>query len=168
MRKDEYYQYFVEGEDERKLVNILKSELKLILPGKVQVFNVTQQKLTKLRMMNLKKGTKVVLVFDTDAGDVAILEQNIDFLTKESVVSEIICITQVRNLEDELKRSCSVKQIKDLLGSRSDRDFKHDLIKEKNLAKKLEKCHFDFDAFWSTRDKESYREIENTAYKIKK
>ena len=79
MGKERYYQYFVEGEDEKKFVDVLKSDLKLIYPGKVQIFNVTQQKLTRLRMMNLKKGTKVVLIFDTDAGNVSILNENIKF-----------------------------------------------------------------------------------------
>ncbi len=83
MGKERYYQYFVEGEDEKKFVDVLKSDLKLIYPGKVQIFNVTQQKLTRLRMMNLKKGTKVVLIFDTDAGNVSILNENIKFLKKE-------------------------------------------------------------------------------------
>ncbi|MCI8293085.1 MAG: hypothetical protein HFH53_06070 [Hespellia sp.] len=167
MRKDQYYQYFVEGEDERKLVNVLKSDLKIIIPGKVQIFNVTQQKLTRLRIMNLRKGTKVVLIFDTDAGNISILKKNITFLEHESIISEIICITQVRNLEDELIRSCSIKQIKDLLGSKSNKDFKHDMIEEKNLGNQLEKCKFNFGLFWNTRDKDEYKEIENTAYKIK-
>lgn len=168
MRKNEYFQYFVEGEDERKLINVLKSDLEFILPGKVQIFNVTQQRLTKLRLMNLKKGTKVVLVFDTDEGNELILRQNIEFLKGADVVSEVICVTQVRNLEDELKRSCKMNQIKDLLGSKSNKDFKHDLIKEKNLAGKLKKSQFNFSKFWDTTDKDRYREIKNEAYKIKK
>lgn len=168
MRKNEYFQYFVEGEDERKLINVLKSDLEFILPGKVQIFNVTQQRLTKLRLMNLKKGTKVVLVFDTDEGNELILRQNIEFLKGADVVSEVICVTQVRNLEDELKRSCKMNQIKDLLGSKSNKDFKHDLIKEKNLAGKLKKFQFNFSKFWDTTDKDRYREIKNEAYKIKK
>lgn len=168
MGKERYYQYFVEGEDEKKFVDVLKSDLKLIYPGKVQIFNVTQQKLTRLRMMNLKKGTKVVLIFDTDAGNVSILNENIAFLRKESVVSDIICITQVQNLEDELKRSCNIRQIKDLLGSKSNSDFKHDLIKEKNLVKKLNDCQFDYNHLWNTNDKGIFKEIENAAYKIKK
>ena len=50
MGKERYYQYFVEGEDEKKFVDVLKSDLKLIYPGKVQIFNVTERKLTGLRM----------------------------------------------------------------------------------------------------------------------
>lgn len=52
MGKEKYYQYFVEGEDEKKLVDVLKSDMKLIVSGKSQVFNVTQQKLMRLRVMN--------------------------------------------------------------------------------------------------------------------
>ncbi len=168
MRKNEYFQYFVEGEDERKLINVLKSDLEFILPRRVQIFNVTQQRLTKLRLMNLKRGTKVVLVFDTDEGNELILRYNIEFLKGADVVSEVICVTQVRNLEDDLKRSCKMNQIKDLLGSKSNKDFKHDLIKEKNLAGKLKKFQFNFSKFWDTIDKDRYREIKNEAYKIKK
>lgn len=92
MGKEKYYQYFVEGEDEKKLVDVLKSDMKLIVSGKSQVFNVTQQKLTRLRVMNLKPGTTVVLIFDADAGNLQILKDNINFLHKEKVVSEVIDI----------------------------------------------------------------------------
>lgn len=51
MRKSRYYHYFVEGEDEEKLLKVLKTDLQLIAPGKVQRFNVIQEKLTKLRLM---------------------------------------------------------------------------------------------------------------------
>lgn len=42
MRKKLRYHYFVEGEDEQRLVNVLKSDLRCIQSGKVQVFNVIQ------------------------------------------------------------------------------------------------------------------------------
>ena len=168
MSKGEYYQYFVEGEDERKLINTLKSDMKLIVPGKVQVFNVAQEKITRLRIMNLKRKTVVVFVFDADAGNLETLRYNIELLKKESVVSEIICIVQVKNLEDELKRSCNIKQIKELLGSKSNKDYKSDLIKEKNLSKKLKEKEFDFSKFWNMNDSEVYKMIRNEAYKIKK
>ena len=51
-------------------------------------------------------------------------------------MSDVICITQVHNLEDELKRSCNIRQIKDLLGSKSNSEFKHDLIKAKKSGQK--------------------------------
>lgn len=168
MSRDKYYQYFVEGEDEKKLIDVLKTDMKLIVAGKTQVFNVTQKKLTKLRVMNLKQGTTVVLVFDADAGNLQILKENIEFLKKESVVSEVICVIQVKNLEDELIRSCNIKQIKELLGSKSAKDYKADLIKEKNLAKKLKERQFNIKYFWNMKDSGKYAEIENEGYKIKK
>lgn len=46
--KREQYHYFVEGEDDRKVVNTLKTDLQWIKPGKVQVFNVIEEELTSL------------------------------------------------------------------------------------------------------------------------
>ena len=65
----EYFQYYVEGEDEEKLVNVLKSDMQCIEAGKVQVLNPVLEKITPLRLRTLKKNTSVVLVFDTDAGE---------------------------------------------------------------------------------------------------
>lgn len=57
MRQCQYYHYFVEGRDEEKIINTLKSDLQLIKAGKVQIFNVVEQKLTKPRLMLLKNNT---------------------------------------------------------------------------------------------------------------
>lgn len=158
-----YYQYFVEGEDEKKLINTLKSEMKVIRSGKVQVFNCVQEKLTRLRLMNLKDGTAVILVFDTDAGNLSILQHNINFLKEQSNISDVICVMQVKNLEDELIRACDIKQIQDLLGTHSTREYKGALIKEKNLCKKLDKHKFDITKFWSAQDNGIYKHIQNQA-----
>lgn len=39
MKKKLKYHHFVGGEDEQRLVNVLKSDLRCIQSGKVQVFN---------------------------------------------------------------------------------------------------------------------------------
>lgn len=114
MRKNRYYHYFVEGEDEEKLLKVLKTDLQLIVPGKVQKFNVVQEKLTKLRLMSLKEGTTVVLVFDTDTDEDAMLKENIKFLESMPGIKEVLCVMQVRNLEEELVRSTDVKKLKSL------------------------------------------------------
>lgn len=44
---------------------------------------------------------------------------------------------------------------------------KADLLKEKNLKKRLEQREFDFTKFWSMSDTEKYVEIKNEADKIK-
>ena len=72
------------------------------------------------------------------------------------------------NLEDELIRCCNIRKIKDLLGSKSEKEYKADLIKEKNLAKKLTEKEFDIKHLWIMSDTERYKEIENGAQKIKK
>lgn len=45
MGQSKYYHYFVEGEDEEKLIQVLKTDLRLIVPGKVQKFNVVEAKI---------------------------------------------------------------------------------------------------------------------------
>lgn len=164
----ENFQYYVEGEDEKKLLSTLKTELGVIVPGKIEVFNIVQDLITQIRLMQLKKGTTVVLVFDTDAGNVDILKQNVKILNKCSAVKRVICVMQVRNLEDELVRSCNIRQIKELLGSKSNKDYKHDLIAEKNLKNKLLQHDFDILKMWSWQDQGNYSKMENEGHKIKK
>lgn len=161
------YQYYVEGQDDEKIVKVLKTELRLIEPGKVERFNVVSEEFTTLRVMALKTGTIVVLVFDTDAGSVDILKKNIEFLERQKSIKKVLCITQVKNLEEELKRSCNIKEIKELTGSKSNRDFKRDVIKEKEFGKKLKKKGFDMEKFWSSTDKENYKDIQNAAKLVK-
>lgn len=43
-----------------------------------------------------------------------ILDENIAFLKRQKGIKEVICIPQVRNLEDELVRACNIKNIVDL------------------------------------------------------
>ncbi len=47
MGKNKYYHYFVEGEDEEKILKVLKTDLRLIEPGKIQKFNVVDKRLTR-------------------------------------------------------------------------------------------------------------------------
>lgn len=164
--KREQYHYFVEGEDDRKVVNTLKTDLQWIKPGKVQVFNVIEEELTSLITRTLKPGTIVVLVFDTDTGKKNTLLKNIRFLQKDSNVKQVLCIMQVKNLEDEFLRSCAISQIKELTGSKSNSDYKRDLLRQSNLADKLKKYQFQFEKFWNSSDK-VYESICNDSAQIK-
>lgn len=164
--KREYYYYFVEGEDDAKIVNTLKTDLRCIVPGKVQVFNVMQKKITTPRLMALKTDTIVILVFDTDVGETPTLLENIKILKKAQNVKDVFCVTQVKNLEDELIRSCNIKQIKELTGSKSNGDFKRDLLRDSTIARKLKKHNFDINSFWNTVDK-NFHNIKNDAVKVK-
>lgn len=131
-----YCHYFVEGADEKRLLDTLKTDMRLILPGKVEKFNVVQDKLKFLKR-------------------------------QKSQIKDIICITQVMNLEEELVRSCRIKNILELTKSRSQKDYKHDLIHIKNLASRLKECQFDFSKFWIMQPENQYKDIKNEADKVK-
>ena len=73
--KNRYVQYYVEGEDEVKLLNTLKGKMRLIRAGKVQKLNATTCTLTDARLRTLSQNTMVVLIFDTDAGNPEILKK---------------------------------------------------------------------------------------------
>lgn len=163
----QYIQYFVEGEDEETLINVLKTDMRMIRAGKVQKFNVVEQTITDARLMLLRPKTLVVLVFDTDTGRVETLSKNLEILHKCPSVTEIVTIPQNLNLEQELVRSCDIRDIKQLLGSKSKKDFKSDLIRSKNLAHKLNEHHFDIDKFWRCEPPISYHGIQNLSHRIK-
>ena len=165
--KSKFVQYYVEGEDEEKFVNVLKTDIKAIRPGKVQKLNVVTQEITDARLMILRPGTMVVLVFDTDAGNINILNKNIAVLEKCPAVSEVVRVPQVLNLEQELVRSCCIKKAEELLDSRSKKDFKADFIRVSNLANKLKEHQFDINRLWCGTPPAPYQSIENQSKKIK-
>lgn len=109
----------------------------------------------------------MVLVFDTDKNDTAILLRNIQFLQKHSAVKEVLCIPQVKNMEDELVYSCNLKSVKELTGSKSLKDFKRDLLKCSNIASRLKNCGFSIVKFWSRMPQNKFSGIPNDAEKIK-
>lgn len=163
-----YYHYFVEGDDDRKVVNTLKTDFQFIISGKVDKFNVVDKELKKTHLMKLKEGTTVILVFDTDTGNVDILNKNIDFLKQQNMIEDVVCITQIENLEDELVRSTSIKEIRELTKSRTNSEFKKDVLHISNLKKRMEECLFDFSRFWCSKPQNKYKHLKNEADKIKK
>lgn len=60
------YLYLVEGETEEKLVSVLKTELQVIVPGRIQKFNVLQESIPRSFIQSFKRNTAVICVFDTD------------------------------------------------------------------------------------------------------
>ena len=149
----------MEGEGDREIVKALKNELKCIQPGKVEVFNVNQERFTNMRLRSIKNNTTVILVYDTDTGERGepTLRQNIEILNSRANVKKIICIPQVENLEDELVRACNIKEVKELTKSRSNTNYKKDILNISNLVNRLKHCKFDFTKFW--------RKIPNNVFK---
>ncbi len=168
MKKNAIYHYCVEGENEERIVNILKSELGCIKSGKVEVFNVVQNKFTVARARLIKENTIMVLIYDTDVTtNLGVLQQNLDFLKKQKRIKDIICIPQVKNLEDELEYACEIKKVEELTKSESRKDYKNDLKKCSNLGAKLRACKFDITKFWGRIPQNEFREFGNDAEKIK-
>lgn len=73
------------------------------------------------------------------------LKENIKIL---SSISQIVIIEQNKNLEDELKRATNVKEIREILNSKSNKDWKRDMLNTINLLEKLEKKNFQISKFW--------------------
>lgn len=161
------YHYFVEGADEKCVINALKTELQCIVPGKVEEFNVIQNHFPPARIRALKTGTIVILVFDTDKGNDTVLNSNIEFLKKQYAVKDVICIPQVKNLEEELEYSCNIKNVRELTGSSSIKDFKRDILTCTNVGARLKKCGFSIDKFWSRNPVDLFENYMNDAAKIK-
>lgn len=162
------YHYYVEGPDDEKVVDVLRLKMGLIESGRVTVLNVVTEKITDLRLRTLAPGTTVVLVFDTDRSDRTILDENLRTLSRHRNVKEIITIPQVSKLEDELVRSCTIRQIKELLNSRTNGEFKHDVLGVTNLDAKLRQHQFDISRFWTSSPPAPYQNIPNQAAKVKK
>lgn len=168
MGKGDIFHFYVEGEDEKSLLEALKRDIGCIESGKIDRFNVVQNKFTIARIRPLKPGTVVVLIYDTDVEDtIDILKYNIDFLKKQNGIKDVICIPQVKNLEDELLRACNIKKITELTKSASKTNYKRDLISCKNLAARLSMCEFNIAHLWNSIPNNSFKHFGNNAETIK-
>lgn len=160
-------QYYVEGEDEKRFLEVLKTSLQVIVPGKIQVFNVANKQITKTRLLTLKKDTVVVLVFDTDTVNLEIIRSNIELIKSMPNVKEVLTILQVKNLEDELVRACKIKRVEELLGVKTLAEFKARFLKISNLDQVLIRNMFDIEKVWIKLDS-SLTGFKNDGERLKK
>ena len=158
--------YFVEGENERKLIETLKN--KYLDSGKIKIINTIQNKVPNSILRTLERETVVVLVFDTDVEKIDILDENIKLIMSSNNVKDVICIPQIKNLEDELIYSTNINKIVDLLESKSKTNFKNDFNNCKNLMKKLEDKEFKISRLWSRNAVDIYKKYKNDSEVIKK
>ena len=158
--------YFVEGENERKLIETIKN--KHLYSGKIKIINTIQNKVPNSILRTLERETVVVLVFDTDVEKIDILDENIKLIMSSNNVKDVICIPQIKNLEDELIYSTNINKIVDLLESKSKTNFKNDFNNCKNLMKKLEDKEFKISKLWSRNAVDIYKKYKNDSEVIKK
>ena len=92
----------------------------------------------------------------------------LQYIIENSCIKEVIIIPQVSKLEDELVRSCNIRQIKELLNSNTNDEFKHDVLGVTNLDAKLRQHQFDINKFWTSTPPAPYQNIPNQAAKVKR
>lgn len=150
--------YYVEGECERQLINSLKEQPGMVVPGKVKVYNVIQKLIPKSQLLTIQKDSIVVFLIDTDVDETKYLSQNIDRIRKYCNNVHTVNLLQVLNFEDEIIRSTDVTKVSELTKSKSISNFKSDFcrMKTEDCRKLLERHHFDIDAIWCTRPPQSF------------
>ena len=160
--------YVVEGETEKRLIEALKTDLRIIYPGKIRIFNVTQERIKEGLFMSCGQRVSFALVFDTDRVGVMRLKDNLEIMRKLSNCQEVICIPQVKNLEEELEYACNLRDVRILTKSQSITDFKRDFLRLKDIGRVLSANNFNIAQMWSHDAVGEYAEIKNESYKIKK
>lgn len=158
--------YLVEGECEQKLINALKNDPTLLIPGKVKVFNIIQKKVPQSILLSVRD-CFVVLVFDVDVGNTDILKANIDNINKCCSGIKVITIPQVNNLEEELVRATDVTKIQQLTHSKSNSDFKRDFIKLSNCRSVLVSHNLDIRQLWAKKPANVFSFVEQQSNLIK-
>lgn len=143
--------YLVEGECDEAVIRAIKE--KFIYSGKIKVINVATKKITDHIRRGIKNSTICILIFDVDIftagkGNPKIILENISKLESSSNVKKVIVICQDQSLEDEIVRATTIKNIKELLNSKTVTDFKREVLSCSNLLKKLEDKNFDINKFW--------------------
>ena len=166
------FHYFVEGECEAVLLKaFMHAEEKEygVYPGKIEILNPLYQKISPAKAMTLKKGTTVVLVYDTDVRKTDVLEDNIEIIVKYSSLTynDIIFLQSVKTLEDELVYACTdIQDINKLLNTTCKEDFKKKLIKHKDIVTKLKSVGFEMDKMWSRKPNDAFSSFEQGIKRI--
>lgn len=158
--------YYAEGECEKKLLCCLKDH-NLITQGRVQVFNVIQNKLSKAKLMSIKPESTIILVFDADVNtDLSIYRENCKEIKNTVVKPTIYNLVQIKNLEEELKRATNVSQIKELTGSKSNSDFKSDFVNLSDCYSTLLNHDFDITQLWQQKPSGVFSDIKQSTIKV--
>ena len=165
-----YFQYFVEGKCEEKLINALKTPpCNYLISGRVDVFNVIQNKLSKQRILSIRPHATIILVYDIDVKDDSKLIENVEVLKKHGF-NNIFHIQSVANFEDEILFTCQIKNIHQLFQTQGLDEFKTNFIHCNNILNKLATVNFEINKLWTRKTKELpfSKYIKNQINDIKK
>ena len=166
------YLYFVEGECEKALLKaFMHFDMFGFIPGKVEVLNFVNKKLTNAQARMIKKDTKVVIIFDTDSFNIQILDENIKTLIEigEVKANNLVIVMSVKTFEDELVYSCNkITNINDLLNTNGISEFKKKFIKHSDLPSKLLGVGFNINLMWSRKAYNPFDKYINSGNRIKR
>ena len=175
MKEPGLFQYFVEGECEANLLSALvhaKDSKYRIHPGKIERLNPVLERISPVKAMTIKKGTTVVLVFDTDIDQDGILLENVRTLKRVACLDQrhLLFLMSVRYFEEELVFACdcvnSVKELIHLFGARGMESFKTDFCNCRNLEDKLSRFGFKRDRMWARSASKPFDRFENGGKRI--
>lgn len=96
-----------------------------------------------------------------------IIKKNVEILNKYKV--NYIFVLEDRNFEDEILNSTDLKQLKDLIKSKNNSDFKKDFINANNVFNALNNHKFDIKKFWCYKNKNKhFKNFQSQGELIKK
>lgn len=159
--------YFCEGPCEEALIKALQKEPALVAAGRPRPFNVIQNIIPNSILLQIKQGTTVVFVFDTDKEITDKLQKSIELVKKHCPQSKIVFLIQVKNLEDELVRCTDVKKVTDLTQSQSVSNFKTAFCRIKELRELLERHQIDVGKLWTTNPPDVFAFVPQNSELIK-
>ncbi|MDO4197838.1 MAG: hypothetical protein Q4D13_02460 [Erysipelotrichaceae bacterium] len=161
--------YLVEGPCERKLIEALKENPSKIIPGKIKVFNVIQDKIPKSVLLSVQPDTMMVLVFDTDVVKTDVLRENIRSLKRYCQRVSIVYLAQVLNFEDEIIRCTDVSKAEELTKSKTIANFKSSVnrMKAYDFRMSLERHKLDMNKLWNKKTSKEFSFIEQNHKLVK-
>lgn len=144
--------YYVEGECEERFLAAMKLQPAKLVPGRVRVFNVVQNLIPKSQLLEIQRGSIIVLVFDTDVMKTDYLQKNMGRLKKYCRKVRIVFLPQVLDFEDELVRNTDVREVRELTKSSTNKEFKRDFCRmtAQTCRQTLDHHHLDMNRMWSS------------------
>ena len=86
---------------------------------------------------------------------------------RQQIYEEAVSYCESLYIDGMIKDNTTIKSIDDFLRTTGSKEFKHRLIIEKNLKKKLEAAGFDIKKLWSKAPSGLFKDVPNDSDKIK-
>ena len=167
-----HFAYFVEGPCEKALIKAFMFSNPIhFQEGIVKVLNFTNERISKAFARTIARGSKIVIIVDTDVERNDVLEENISTLINTALIKreDIFIVLSVNNFEDEIVRSCDgISNINQVFSTNGIGEFKKKFIAHGNLEGKLLDIKFDIKKIWVKEANNFFKKYKNDGNKIKR